>query len=355
MKMRTGSTLFLLAALLFCRMAGVAAGMEMSWPPSVVSPDFLPGCAELLLENPTLFEGGGVVLKQGEMWLALGVGTAVVSSVGSQRPGSGGNEWRRANDGAFVALAEVFRGIRLDTGESLETRSATGGEKPIALTQITSSVGREREDILARSWEAGRWRLRDGAGNSAEVGVLRIVASPGHPLTQAAGRITVASDTLDPAWRDEVLSRPMLRHGGVALVLRQGETWFLTAGCVEVPKGVSRVPPARMRMAEDKARSEWLQFSEGVLMRNHEEFIREALVLQHESGENYESISKTLSSVTKSRIHGQTQGMIPVGMWLSDAGTHWRLAAVFRLSLENSLSEDHIHAMTRPPVPQTTP
>ena len=67
--MRKMRILLLLVFLLFA----ATAVAEETWPESVSSADFLPGCAELLLANPVLFEGGGEIVREGDSWLALGV------------------------------------------------------------------------------------------------------------------------------------------------------------------------------------------------------------------------------------------------------------------------------------------
>ena len=327
-----------------------------AWPVPVVEPDFLPGCAELLLEleRPALFQGGGMILfEQGDRWLALGAGTALIPPGGNQNPRIAEVAWKKADTEASAALVEAFQGITMDGRDSVEIISRAGGNEITALERFYTSVGREREGLLARSWEAGRWKMRDSRGNVAEAGVLRIVSSPDHPLTRMAGRIPVVSDTLDPNWRDDILSKPMLRHGGVAIALRQDGAWILLAGCVLVPKNVDQVPPVLMRRAEDNARIEWARFTEGVRVGSHEGLIREALVSRQGDEEVSGLVVRELTSRTESLIEGRAQDMIPIGMWLADAGKSWRLASVFRLPLESKGQIVNSYPMTRPKIPNS--
>ena len=341
---------FYLNAVLFCHIAGFAAKATEAWPTWVGAPDFLPGCAELLLERPELFQGGGALVEGGDAWLAVGVGTALSSSAG-QRPEQEEEAWKKANDAALAALAEALWGVKMDAFDSTGAKSGSDGEGRFAADLFINRTGIERAGLLAGSLEAGRWKLRNASGMDAEVGVLRVAASPGHPLVRTAGLISVVSDTLDPVWRDEVLSRPALRHGGACIVSLQGRTWFLVSGCTPLTKAAAHVPPAKIRSAEDNARVEWSRFVQGVQIRNHVESSLEMLRFQREDHQQYERTVKILSSITEGRVRGRTPGMIPIGMWLADAGESWRLAAVFRLSMEEGASAHQSYPMTRPPIP----
>ncbi len=311
-----------------------AKSAEKEWPEVVDAPDFLPGCAELLLNNPVLFEGGGEVIRDGDSWMVLGVGTALLSK------GRGAEQiaWEKANVDALAALAEAIWGIRSDLSESVENTDTEGS--------ITRFLRTERGGMLVGSWEAGRWKLHDGMN----VGVLRILSSPGHSIRERAGHFPVVSDTLDPVWREAVLSRPVLRHGGVSVVRHEGRSWFLVVGCTLVPKKFNSVPPVKLGAAEDRARAEWVRFTQGVQVQDNIQSTMEMVRLQQEGGPGHESITEFFSSGMAMRATGGTR-MTPVGMWLADAGTDWRLAAVFRLSLDGAQSENGSQPMTRPQIP----
>lgn len=324
--MRSIRLLSLLAVLLFAAVAEA----EEAWPESVASPDFLPNCAELLLANPVLFEGGGEIIREGDSWLALGVGTATLPKGRNAERAA----WENATARALGALAEALWG-----GSSEFSESMNSGDH--ATAAFISFIRTERGGTLARSWEGGRWSLF--GGNT--LAVLRVITSPGHPILRSVGSFPVVSDTLDPAWRAAVLARPILRYGGVSAVVHEGKTWFLVAGCAQVPKKFKSIPHPMMGMAEDRARSEWERFSRGVQLQS----VLEMNSLQQKMGD--ESVTETLSTETMTRTTGGAR-MAPVGMWLSDAGADWRLAAVFRLPLDGGAPEEHAYPLTRPSIPQ---
>ena len=339
--------IFIIEAVLFLGSITLPIYAAESWPPTVSSLDFLPGCESLLLNRPALFEGGNIVLDQGETWLVLGVGTASVVLEGGQKQSEDAT-WKVANAKAIAALTEAIWGARRSATESFETRivESEGGTK--TLEHIRFLTEKERNGVLAGSWEAGRWKLRDGQ----KVGVLRIVASPGHPITKKMGGISVVSDTLSPEWREVILSRQALRYGGVATAQHQGKTWLLVTGSTRVKKDVTSIPLDRLTIAEINAKAEWGRFVTGVRLRDKTQTALEVDRIQIENEPAWEDIRETLTRCTETKLRSFERGLVPTGMWLADAGDTWRLVAVFRISFSGDKPVTASGSLRLPTIPR---
>lgn len=314
----------------------------------ICSPDFLPGCSELLREHPALVHGGGLLVpsEKDTSWLVLGVGTASLV-LENGRKQSEQDAWKVANDDALAALSEALWGVRISAHESVELKSRSSETGSRVEERFERMSVTEREGMLAKSWEVGRWKF--GRDNS-EVGVLRIVASPGHPVERLAGRIPVVSNTLDPTWREKVLTRPALRYGGVVAVQHQGKTWLLVAGVKQVKKSKTVVSPEDVIVAQENANVEWLRFVQGTRIQNQTQSTLEMIRLQMDNEPARESFREMLSSRTKANEYGRVR-LIPVGMWLADTGDAYRLAAVYRWTRDGR-SDDPGYPMSRPTVPR---
>ena len=336
--------------------ADLLADTAESWFADVISePDFLPGCAEVLLglEHPALIWGGGTGIQNNDdSWLVLGFGTAPLILEGT-REYPEENTWIKANNDALDALAETVWGIRISAHESVEIQSHRTATDSRIMERFQSMSVTEREGFLAGSWEIGRWKLGHEANT---VGVLRIVASPGHPISQLTGRIPVVSDTLDPAWREHVLTRPTLRYGGATAVQHQGKTWLLISGVSHVEKGIAAVPSKKIDEAEERARKEWIRFVQGTTkLKSHTGFALEMIRFQADVGLAAEDIRERIieNRITITNSESEEHGFIPVGLWLSDAGDTYRLAVVYRRTPDGSIpTSDLGYRMSRPVIPK---
>jgi len=333
---------------------GFFAVATESWLDEVLSePDFLPGCKEFLLEleHPALIWGGGTgILKDDGSWLVLGFGTAPLILEGN-REHLEENAWIKANDDALDALAEAVWGIRISAHESVETQSHRTAKDARIKERFQSMSVTEREGFLAGSWEIGRWKLGREANT---VGVLRIVTSPEHPMAQLTGRIPVVSDTLDPAWREHVLTRPTLRYGGVTAVQYQGKTWLLISGVSHIEKSIAEVPRKKIDEAEERAREEWIRFVQGTTrVKSQTQVKLDMIRTQMGNGTAWEHIREKLSESRKTSTYSEFEdrGLLQVGMWLSDAGDSYRLAVVYRRTPDGSTS-DPGYRMIRPAIPK---
>ena len=332
--------------------------MAQSWPAEVSSPDFLPGCEKLLLERNVLFEGGGAIVmpdgkednNSGKTWLVLGVGTASLKlENGKTQPVE--TAWKVANDKALAEIAEALWGATMSAKDSVETKTTADKDGVRTLERIQSMAETERGGLLAGSLEVGRWRISDGQ----EVAVLRVIASPGHPILKTAGRIPVAADTLDAKWRDVVLSSPSLRYGGVAAVEHQGKTWLLVAGVTSVKKDATAVPPEKIEVAQARAMVEWARFTTGVHVQDKTRAELSVERIQRDNEPAWETIQKTFTSRTKTQLESDVRGLVPTGMWLADAGDTWRLVAVFRIAFENGKPVEESGTLRRPDIPKNLP
>ncbi len=325
---------------------------DMLWPPYIEESDFLPGYSELMLDHPVLFEGGEWVIEENGERLILATGTASMESIEDENIA-----WIEADTKAMERLNSILNRIErrqapirsaTERSESKTTETAMG---VIVEDRFRSFSTTEQSGIIRGSWEAGHWKLNNG--NS--VGVLRVIASPGYPVVSVSAQISSVSDTLDPAWRSDVLSRPLLRNGGVSIVSRKNENWFLFSGCDQFPKGASAVPVDSMWVAEETAFEEWLQFWDGIKLNSQTKSYLELLHIHQGEAPVFERIIEELSAYTEAQATGVVQRALPVGMFLIDAGKEWRLVAVFRLSIGGRTPELHSHPMARPPIPSITP
>jgi hypothetical protein len=287
--------------------ASTAGAGEAAFP-DLTQADILPGFGQYLEKHPLLLEGGGVMEAEADgEWLALGVGRAV-----RRRKDQTDYElWKAANAHALAALAGVLEGTRY-SGTDAVAGLAENGRSSVGTISVAR---RETEGVISGSREAGRWRSRDGEGCF----ILRAVLSPGHPLRNARREFAAREVELDPAWREEFLSRPFLRNGGVDLLEKGRGLFILAAGAAPV-KGAS--PAARItavRVAEVKARAELLSFCQGMRVSAEQEAVS-IHAAGSGGGASGEMLAEKLSSRTDAQLRGLAGRMRSVGGWLSADG-----------------------------------
>ena len=73
--------------------------------------------------------------------------------------------------------------------------------------------------------------------------------------------------------------------------------------------------------------------------------------IQTDNEQTRESLREMYYSIIDGRSVSRIGGMIPVGMWLSDAGDTYRLAVVFRRTLDGSMPDPGF-PMSRPAIPR---
>ena len=277
-----------------------------------------PLVEELLALDPPLIDGGGRIFPREQGWVALGVGFAALPEMTDPK---GERDARIiARVAAREALTETFFGSRIKTDERAVEVIAQGPGGDRLREWMKNTVQEDISGVIAGAEVAGEWKTADG-----HLGVAILVGRSRVPLaTFAADSSTRPAAqpppgfTMEDAWQQAFLQRPLLLRGGAGLHEQSGQVVLLIAASAPLQGNPALDATQMPLLAEVKARNQAARYLAGVTSSSTVVETEEQLL---EGAEATPAIKSSLHKLAGESVQGVVQGMRNIGSWQSQEGT----------------------------------
>lgn len=265
--------------------------------------------------GPGLWREGGRRFRDGNGWVAVGVGMERVAVPGGEPAYT---DWRGAAYRADRFLLEAVGHSTISATKRMDADRS--GVRYRSVTTI------ETDGTLSAVREVGRWTSENGA----YCHVMRVAFSPGHPIGRIKRATGAARVELPPPWREAFLSRPTLVHGGVETAVVDGLPRLLVSiGQTLPPNAGPRDVVQASRRADTLAHLKANAFLEGMRISGRDE----ATASWDDMAGGGHAPTAAVSRRVQVGMAGTVAGLRTVGDWRSEDGGTFVKAYVMDLPM----------------------